>query len=246
MSDGVGMGGPGTGDIPSNPQLASLINQPQTNGFNPMQAMMMQNMPFMGMNPMMAGMPPPHANLLFNRGIPTEIDTMQGVAANKAASKRALKKKAKGKPKRPLSAYNLFFKDEREKILNSIPDQKKKEEEEENGSAEDTKVDTAEKPKEEGEEEAKDPQEKVKDQKPKTGKKIPHGKIGFESLAKLIGKRWQELDSAEVEKYKKLADNDVKRYKAEMEVFLTKEANGGDDIKRPGDPLDGLTKKPKL
>mmetsp|Transcript_12224 Transcript_12224/g.26364 ORF Transcript_12224/g.26364 Transcript_12224/m.26364 type:complete len:248 (-) Transcript_12224:153-896(-) len=61
------------------------------------------------------------------------------------------------------------------------------------------------------------------------GKKIPHGKIGFENLAKLIGKRWQELDAEGIEKYKKLADRDMTRYKTEMEAFLTKEAQGGVD-----------------
>lgn len=214
----------------SNPQhLLSLLQQqpPQPQAFNPM---MMH--PFMGMNPMM-GAPNPAYN---HRGIPAEIDTARGGATansnNKATSKRGSKKKVKGKPKRPLSAYNLFFKDERERILNSLPGKEGKSEEED-----DSKIHA--KP----EEDEKDPQ--GADPKGGKGKKTPHGKIGFESLAKLIGKRWQELDSAEVDKYKKLADEDAKRYKLEMEVFLTKELEI-EDGKRSADGFASPTKKQKF
>jgi ABC-type transporter MlaC component len=95
---------------------------------------------------------------------------------------------------------------------------------------------------EEGEEEKgsgeaeKDSKEKDKDSKKR--RKRPHGKIGFESLAKVIGKRWQDLEPEQVEHYKKEAEVDMKRYKQEMEVYLgrkdlpedsAKEADDGDD-----------------
>jgi hypothetical protein len=108
--------------------------------------------------------------------------------------KKNARKKHKDKPKRPLSAYNLFFKDERKKILAAIP----------------TKT-----------EDGEDKEEEL-DEEGKKRKKAPHGKIGFENLAKIIGQRWQKLEPDRIEHYKKLAAVDMKRYKEQMEVFLSK------------------------
>jgi hypothetical protein len=123
--------------------------------------------------------------------------------------KKSVRKKHKDKPKRPLSAYNLFFKDERAIILAEIDAAKGSE-----GETEEVKKESSE---EEGEDD--DEEEKAKRRK---RKKPPHGKIGFESLAKTIGQRWQKLEGERLEKYKKLAAEDMTRYKKQMEVFLTK------------------------
>jgi HMG (high mobility group) box. len=40
----------------------------------------------------------------------------------------------------------------------------------------------------------------------------PHGKIGFENLAKEIGARWKNIDEETKEHYKKLALEDLQRY----------------------------------
>jgi HMG-box domain len=108
------------------------------------------------------------------------------------AKKKALRRKPKNRPKRPLSAYNIFFKDERERILSDIPGEHQKEHGNKKGKR----------------------------------KKSPHGKIGFESLAKTIGKRWQSLDPARVEHYKSKAAEDMVRYKEEMEIFLVAKQGG--------------------
>jgi len=182
-------------------------------------------------------------------------------AVSAAANARAIKKhnkktKVKGKPKRPLSAYNFFFREERSRILDSLPKGHKKRKKKKGSKGDDGKddKDTDAIKKEEGDNDAQNDDEnkdygknegtakyggKDYDQVGEDGKKIPHGKIGFENLAKLIGKRWQELDADGIEKYKQLADQDMTRYKKEMEVFLTKEAQAGVDGELPSGALAG-------
>ena len=75
----------------------------------------------------------------------------------------------KKRPRRPLSAYNRFWKDERLRILESGVE-----------------------------------------------------KTSFENLAKTIEQRWASLDKEEIVRYKELANEDMKRYKKEMEAYLTK------------------------
>lgn len=116
---------------------------------------------------------------------------------------KKVRKKPKDKPKRPLSAYNIFFKEERGRILAEIPESDSKEDlsaEAEGGDG---------------------------NQSARKRKKRPHGKIGFENLAKVIGQRWQELNSEEVEYYKKKAEEDMKRYKNQMEEYMAKNGGGG-------------------
>jgi HMG-box domain len=123
-------------------------------------------------------------------GHPQEMERKASRNNVMAKTKRKHRKlKSKDTPKRPLSAYNLFFKDERAKILSEIPEG-------------DKAVHFL--------------------KKSRARRRIPHGKIGFESLAKEIGQRWHSLDPLRVEYYKKLASQDMKRYLREMEDFRKK------------------------
>jgi len=114
-------------------------------------------------------------------------------------------KKPKDMPRRPLSAYNLFFKDERRRILKEIPTP--------DGyhHGVDSSSDEEEGPTSSG----------CKSVLP-SSTRIPHGKIGFRSLAKTIAKRWKELPSAAVDKYQMLASEETERYKREMDEYNTR------------------------
>lgn len=179
---------------------------------------------------------------------------MMGTAAGSGAvlnpfarpGKPQKQRKSKNKPKRPLSAYNIFFKDERARILSGIPDEDKKgkrvKKEGDNGEENDDKVkegdDDAEKKDDgDGANEGDDGGSKGNEEgvhkdgngnkaAGKKRKRVPHGKIGFESLAKIIGRRWKELPPEELEDYKKRAEEDMKRYRKEMEGYLQKQREG--------------------
>ena len=105
------------------------------------------------------------------------------------------KKKPKDKPKRPLSAYNFFFKEEREKIL---------------------KVVLAEDPKTvQPDPEADDfLDEQIIGRLKKEG-----GKVSFEEMGKIIGQRWKNIDPDRLSKYSEMASEDTERYKTEMQTY---------------------------
>ena len=130
---------------------------------------------------------------------------MEEAKEEERLKKIALQTKPKDKPKRPLSAYNIFFKEERNRILGS----------DENKNEDPTDSDPA-----------------PADQDTSS---YFDSTTGFESLAKQVGKRWQELvaaaagniDDDEASKsrmsvYRTKADIDMKRYLREMETWNLK------------------------
>jgi len=129
-----------------------------------------------------------HASKLFS-------DLMEESREEERLKKVALRMKPKDKPKRPLSAYNLFFKEERNRILES--------------------------------------ENKNDDPATNLDSSSYSDSTGFESLAKVIGSRWQKLvagnddddDEASRSKmavYKTKASIDMERYKGEMNIWNLK------------------------
>lgn len=132
------------------------------------------------------------------------------------AAKRPTKKKPKDKPKRPLSAYNFFFKEEREKILKVV-------------LAEDPdKVDN-------------DPNSDDyldEDQLRKLRK--DGGKVSFEEMGKIIGQRWKNIDPDRLNRFQELASEDTERYKKEMQTYNGRqEAKMRSEALKPPVPYSG-------
>ena len=177
--------------------------------------------------------------------------TQQCVASSVSIRSKKRKKKPKDKPKRPLSAYNIFFRDERIRLLASLEaadeprplhqgrnrgddfisgefdaslsrftdmflDLSKEEIDTlAQGTASDSSEDLSKK---------KSPSSEIHRQEGDAAvvsslKKLPHGKISFENMAKVIGGRWKNLSSDKLEYYKNLAGVDAERYRVEMEKY---------------------------
>jgi len=109
--------------------------------------------------------------------------------------KRPTKKKPKDKPKRPLSAYNFFFKEEREKIIKVV-------------LAEDPAA-VKQDPDDDGFLDAESIGRLRKE----------GGKVSFEEMGKIIGQRWKNIDPDRLSKYAELAAEDTERYKTEMQAY---------------------------
>jgi len=126
--------------------------------------------------------------------------------------KRGRKKRdpAEGWPKQALSGYNIFYKEERVRILNGLmnDDEKKAF----LGNVESNRV----------------PPNKRQGLAGKTKlvgsrlkkKKVAHGKIGFRELVRTISSRWKSLPTDEMDKFNARAKIDQERYSREIQVFL--------------------------
>jgi hypothetical protein len=121
-------------------------------------------------------------------------------------------KKPRDMPKRPLSAYNYFFRTERGKI---IADQAEKEADGTTGTGTTPEAAPEAQAREEGGEKKK--------------------ASLFSTMGKTIAKRWKEIDPEELKEYKALAEEDSKRYRYEMDEYHMGRAKKGPPRKEEKD-----------
>ena len=135
-----------------------------------------------------------------------------------------------------MSAYNLFFSEERERILKEIA--KKEGANDAGGESEEVEkvaeVEDSDHGKD-GEDEEK-PKALLRPLIPAEKKRRPHrkthGKISFQELARMVGERWKSLPDDERKYYQDLAQEDMKRQKVAMEEYYAKQNSG---TYNPGD-----------
>jgi hypothetical protein len=193
----------------------------------------------------------------------------KGGAADKKKRKKA--KKSTDQPRRALSAYNIFFSEQREQILKEIDAKQKGSSKDEEGD--EVKKDDAEKDvkKDDGEDKKEDEDKKDGDEDddqvpkvlnrtffPKRQKRAHrkvHGKIGLVDLAREVSKRWKELEPEKKKHYQNLAEEDRKRHKEVMAEYQERKAaenmvslgsNDSEDEQEDDSPPAPAAKKSKM
>ena len=117
---------------------------------------------------------------------------------NKSSAKKRTWKKPKDKPKRPLSAYNLFFQHERKKIIAVLP--------------EDKSVNN----------------DGLTEEQRRRKHRKTHGKIGFGDLARNIAQNWKTIDNSARSIFEARADTEKARYRKELDAWKKTNVESGE------------------
>jgi hypothetical protein len=129
------------------------------------------------------------------------------------------KQKPSDMPRRALSAYNIFFSEQRQLILKDIAAKESGSDgEEESSAASGEQQDST------ATEEPSVLNRTFFPTRQKRAHRKVHGKIGLVVLARTVSKRWSELSADKRTYYQDLADQDKMRHKAAMAVYQERKA----------------------
>lgn len=148
------------------------------------------------------------------------------------------------KPKRPMTAYNFFFQEERRRILAgedpetapAINASKM------NGSSTGLSSSRKKAPSKQSIN-VEDQQDNIKSQKRSRYEMVGEESITFEGLGRIIGKRWKDLKAkGAISKYTELAKKASKKYKEDIKMFYDEEMESMLRVGRSFDaaPISGI------
>eukprot|EP00522_Entomoneis_paludosa_P007366 CAMPEP_0172455676 /NCGR_PEP_ID=MMETSP1065-20121228/12188_1 /TAXON_ID=265537 /ORGANISM="Amphiprora paludosa, Strain CCMP125" /LENGTH=559 /DNA_ID=CAMNT_0013208145 /DNA_START=163 /DNA_END=1842 /DNA_ORIENTATION=+ len=197
-------------------------------------------------------MPHPHAAM----GHPQGVHPMHGAGAMGGAGgaamgggmpppqkkRRSHKKKPADMPRRPLSAYNLFFSEERERILKEISEKEGGGEAKEEGKDQDEEQEGTKSDEDKDDKKEEKPKALLRplipNQKQRRPHRKTHGKISFQQLARMVGERWKALPDDKRKYYQNLAQEDMKRQKEAMEEYYARQqaVKHGGALDKPPQP----------
>ncbi|KAL9179596.1 hypothetical protein ACHAXT_008886 [Thalassiosira profunda] len=146
----------------------------------------------------------------------------------KSSKSKGKGKKVEKNPRRPLSAYNIFFSEQRDILL--------KEAAGEDGDDDAADAASTEGPKDIQAYAEKLMSKRLEKKRPKRVHRKSHGKVAFTALAKTVGAKWRALDEAGKKKYRDIADIDRERYRREK-AALGKKVRSNVSRKRAAEEL---------